>query len=271
MTERAACRTATIPHTLSTRPAPSGALLEVVALDRIARAARRAPGLPGGAGVLAALVLVVAACTTSTPSSAPAPTPTKTPAEVATEVPTSTPASTDAPTSAPTDAPTAAPTAAPTPTPAPTATPTPAPVAWQKHTSKRFQYAIAYPPGWIVTPGDATHADQFDAFNYPYIYVSRDTVGGSASVALTVTDIIRTTKSHYKARVTANRPIRLAGGYSGRIVTFKGKDGTVPVTIQKIFVAKGREGYFLSMYADNATVATGADVFERMYRSWRPR
>ncbi len=225
---------------------------------------------------LATLALVAAACGPQTPT----PSPSSTAAAIATSAPTPTTiAPTPTPTASPTPLPTstAAPTPgpgatpAPTPTPAPIPTPKPSPVAWAKHTSVRFKYTIEYPPNWVVTRGDATHADQFDNFDYPYIYVSRDTVSGSISVPLTVSDVIRETKSHYKAKVTANKPISLAGGYGGRIITFKGLDRGVPVTIQKIVVGKGNAGYFLSMYATSTTRTEGLAIFQRMYRSWRPR
>ena len=238
-------------------------------------------GLPVAVIGIAIVVLALAAVAGgafmlagASPTPSPAAIATRSPgAPASLEIPTLAPtaAPTDEPTAAPTDEPSTEPTAEPTlaPTPEPTSTPAPTPEPWAKHTSKRFQYSIQYPPSWFVTKGDATHADQFDGFGYPYVYVNRDVVGGRISIPLTVSDVIRTTKSHYKAKVTSNKAIKLAGGYAGRIVTFKGMDGTVPVTIQKVVVGKGREGYFLSLYVDDVQRQDGLDIFKRMYRSWR--
>lgn len=244
--------------------APADPPLKEPHLDRSDRAAWIRPTRRGPAVAAVMALLLAAACTTSTPTASP-------PAPSATAAPT------DAPTAAPTDAPTptptpsAAPTATPAPTPEPTAAPTPTPEAWLRHTSTRFQYVIDYPPAWVVTPGDAKHADQFNGFGYPYVYVSRDAVKGTISVKLTVNDVIKSTKATYKAKVTANKPIRLAGGFAGRIITFTGMDGAVPVTIQKIVVGKGKEGYFLSLYATDLALDTSLRTFKTMYTSWRPR
>ncbi len=241
---------------------------------------RRRAGAVVASIALAGLVVVAAACASSNPTPSPssatagvvasgspsvAASPVASPAASASVAPTSTPEPTS--TAAPTA--TQAPTATPAPNPTPTPAPTPSP--WAKHTSTRFKYAIDYPTGWIVTKGDRTHADQFDNYAYPYIYVSRDTVPGTISVSRTVDEVIRQTRSHFKAKVTTNKGIKLAGGYSGRIVTFTGVDSGVAVTIQKIIVGKGNAAYFLSMYAETAHRDEGMAIFQHMYRSWRPR
>ena len=64
--------------------------------------------------------------------------------------------------------------------------------------------------------------------------------------------------------------MKLAKGYSGRIVTFTGVDHGVKVTIVKIFVAKGRSGYFIEMWSDRTTTAADLKLFKQMYTTWRP-
>jgi hypothetical protein len=164
------------------------------------------------------------------------------------------------------------PTASPSPTPSPTPTPKPTPVPWKAYTSKLYHYKVTYPPSWIVTPGSARLTDQFDGFGYPYVYIWRDVVpaGRYASVSLTVSHDIATTKSHYHAKVVSNKSIRLAGGYSGKIVVYTGTDHGLKITIRRIFVAKGRVGYFLDLFGDSTAATGDAALFKKMYLSWRP-
>ena len=160
--------------------------------------------------------------------------------------------------------PTPRPTATPVPTPAPT------PVPWKTFTSKRYHYKMSYPPDWVVTPGNAQYQDQFDSFGYPYIYVTRDTVTNQVSVSITVNGEIAYMKSHYKAKLVSNKGIKLASGYSGRLLTFTGVEQGLKVTIQLIVVAKGRVGYFISLFADSRTADQDRGLFRKMYLTWRP-
>jgi hypothetical protein len=176
-----------------------------------------------------------------------------------------------APSASPSSAPTATPVPTPTPTAAPTAAPTPVPtpVPWKTYKSKRNRYSVKYPPTWIVTPGSARVADQFDAFGYPYVYISRDTVSTSVSVSLTVTHDIAYNKSHYKAKLKSNKAISLHG-YSGRILVFEGTDNGLKVRIERIIIARGKVGYFLSLYADRVTATADHATFKKLYQSWKP-
>ncbi|MFL5647645.1 MAG: hypothetical protein ACJ776_04535 [Chloroflexota bacterium] len=179
-----------------------------------------------------------------------------------------------APTAAPTATATAAPTArsSPTATPLPTATPVPTaaptPVPWQSYRSKRFHYKIKYPPGWIVTPGTTKTADQFDEYVAPWVTVYRDTVAGLASVNLTVTRDVAYYKSHYKAKLLSNKPIKL-DGWLGRILTFKGSRDGRTLLMQHIIIAKGRIGYFIDMDGDYDQAAPDKALFRTMYKTWR--
>jgi hypothetical protein len=189
----------------------------------------------------------------------------------ATVSPTTSASSTAAPTATPAPIATPAPTATPVPaaTPVPTATPAPTPTPWKTRKSKRFHYVIKYPPTWVATPGSAKFADTYDGYDYPYVYISRDTVPGSVSISRTVTSDIAYYKSHYKAKVISNKAIKLKG-WSGRIVTYKGKDGRLNVIIQKIILAKGSVGYFLTMIGEASTADADKAVFKKMYRTFRP-
>jgi hypothetical protein len=222
---------------------------------------------------IAALLItaaVVAACGADATSPAPASHAAVGQASPSTEVVASADPSTP-PSSAPSGTPAATPAATPTPTAAPTAAPTPVPtpVPWKAYKSKRNHYTIKYPPTWIVTPGSAKIADQFDAYGYPYVYISRDTVSTSVSVSLTVTHDIAFNKSHYKAKLKSNKAIRLHG-YSGRILVFEGTDNGLKVRIEQIIIAKGKVGYFLSLFADRTTAVADHATFKKMYQSWKP-
>jgi hypothetical protein len=183
--------------------------------------------------------------------------------------------SADAPTgsSAPTPSTAATARPSPTPTPIPTAspipTPEPTPIPWNTHRSKRFHYKMDYPPEWVVTPGTAKLADAYDGYDYPYVYVSRDTVSNAVSISRTVTADVGYHKSHYKAKVVSNKPIKLAG-WSGRIITYTGKINGLKVTIQRIILGKGRVGYFLTMHGEAATTAADKAIFKAMYRTFKP-
>jgi len=171
----------------------------------------------------------------------------------------------------PSPSPIPSPTVAPTPTPTPTLAPTPSPtpVPWKTYTSKRFHYKMSYPPDWIVTPGSATLADQYDNFGYPYIYVTRDVVSTTVSISKTVTFEISYFKSHYHAKLTANQAIKLAG-YAGRMLTFSGTDNGVTVIIKEVIIAKGKVGYFLTMFGQAEKLVADRSLFKKMYTTWRP-
>ena len=142
---------------------------------------------------------------------------------------------------------------------------------WKSYTSKRYHYKIQYPPTWIVTPGSAGISDQYDAYDYPVLYVSRDTVpsGSIASVRLTISHDIAWYKSHYKTVVVSNKSIKVAG-WSGRLLILRGTDNGRTVLIQHLVVAKGRVGYTLNLYGDNNTAGADRALFKRIYGTWRP-
>src|SRR6478672_5734779 len=159
----------------------------------------------------------------------------------------STPSPTPSPSPSPTPTASPAPTATPTATPIPTPTPTPPPPPpREKVTSKRYHYTIKYPPTFIATAGSAGISDQFDAYDYPYIYVSRDTVSGTISVSRTVTHEIAVTKTHYKATLSSNSSITIAG-WSGRLLKYTGSDNGVKVELEQIVVARGSVVYFMDL------------------------
>jgi hypothetical protein len=128
-----------------------------------------------------------------------------------------------------------------------------------------------YPPTWIVTPGSAKLPDQFDGFGLPIVYVDRDTVSGTASVSLTVTHEINYMKTHFKGKLVSNKSIKLAGGFSGRILTFTAVDDGRKMTVQEIIVGKGSVGYFIWMWGDFETTRADQRLFKSFYTSWKPR
>jgi hypothetical protein len=212
--------------------------------------------------ILVALLVagVVAACDSGVTSSAP-------PASAAVAV-ISSPAPSPSPSAAP--SPTPSPTATPSATPTPTPTPAPTPEPWKTYKSARFHYLIKYPPTWIVTPGSSKLSDLFDDFDSTFLYITRDTVSGTASVNLTVSGDIAYYKSHYKAKLSSNKAIKLAG-WSGRILIFTGVDNGEKVLIQRIVLAKGSVGYLMTNWSDLSDAAVARAIFKKMYLTWRPR
>ena len=206
-------------------------------------------------------ILVVTAC--DAPAITPSPSPlaaVEPSASAGSPVPSSTPVSS------------ATPLATATPLPTPTASPTPAstPEPWQAYTSKRFHYKIKYPPNWVVTPGSAKIADQFDFYAYPYAYVSRDVrPTGTVSLSLTATHEIAYYKSHYKAKVVLNKSVKVAG-WPGRLLIFSGLDDGFMMQFQVLILARGRVAYFISM--DGFFGAGKADkaLFKKMYSTFKP-
>ena len=127
---------------------------------------------------------------------------------------------------------------------------------------------MKYPPTWVVTPGDSKTPDEYDGYGAPYVYVSRDTVSGVASINLTMTRDIAYYKSHFKAKVLSNKPIKL-DGWLGRIITFKGSRDGRTLLMQHIILAKGRVGYFIDMDGDYDQAAADKALFKAIYKTWR--
>ena len=190
-----------------------------------------------------------------------APSPSSSAALIASSAPTAT----GTPTA--TATPTATPTAEPTATPSPS--PTPTPVPWAIHKSKVFKYQIKYPPDWIVTPGSASRADLIDDFDSRYVYIDRDTVSTSVDVTGTVDQEKAYYKSHYKAKLVSDKKVHV-GSLSGRLLTFNGVDDGRKVRIQHLIIARGKVGYFVTMYSDPGNEAADAKLFLRMYNSFKP-
>jgi hypothetical protein len=212
------------------------------------------------------VALAVAGCGDAT--SPPAPSPSASDAVVAVASPTSA-QPTPSPrvpqtTPAATPSPTARPTATPTPTPVPTPTP------WKTHKSKRFKYSVRYPPDWVVTPGSAKLADQFDDYTTHFVFISRDTVKGVASVSLTTQHDIATFRSHYKAKLVSNKRVTVRG-WTGRLLTFNGKDDGRKIYIQHLILTKGHAGYIIEMFSDRGNAKADRALFKKIYKSFRPK
>ena len=220
-------------------------------------------GLPMRISMVVVIASLVAGCASAPPSSEPGTTVGATPTPQLVTPTAAAPSATHQPTPAPTVAPTVAPTA--TPTVAPTATPQP----WATYKSKREHYVIQYPPTWVVTPGSATRADQFDGYGYPYLYVQRDVVPRTVSISATVSGEKAYYKSHYKAKLISNKAVKLHG-YSGRLLTFKGDDNGLKVQVQELILAKGRVCYFLEMWSMIDDAAADKVLFKKIYKTWRP-
>jgi hypothetical protein len=219
------------------------------------------------ASLAIAIAVAVVGCAGSSTSTAP----TTSLAAVAagpSAAPSAVPSVSASPRPSPTDGGTQVATSNPPPTVAPTLPP-PIPARWKSYKSKRYHYRIDYPPPWVVTPGKAQFADQYDGYGYAHVYVSRDDTPGQISMSRTVSSEIAYNKSHYKARLVSNKAIKLAG-WSGRSLTFTGKQNGYGVTIRQIVLAKGHIGYFIWMNGLTTTADSDGFVFKKMYRTFKP-
>lgn len=214
--------------------------------------------------LLIAAVLIVAACGASTTSSAPAS------QAVAASAGTVAEASASAEASAEPSA-TAEPSAAtPEPTPVADPTPAPTPAPWKTFVSTRYKYSVKYPPSWVVTKGSAKLADQIDDYTSHFVFLSRDTVSGVASISLTVTHDTAYYKSHYKGRLASSQKVTV-NGWPGRLLTFNGSDNGRKLYIQHLILAKGKVGYIVEMFSDQGAASADKALFKKIYKTFRPR
>jgi hypothetical protein len=175
--------------------------------------------------------------------------------------------STAAATPAPT--PTASPVVTPEPTATPAPTPSPTPVPWVTYKSKLFKYSIKHPPDWIVTPGSSDRTDLIDDFDAHYVYLERDTVATWVDIKGTVDQEKAFYKSHYKAKLISDKKVSV-GALSGRLLTFNGSEDGRKFRIQHLIIARGKVGYFVTMFSDPGNEKADAKLFLRMYNSFKP-
>jgi hypothetical protein len=57
----------------------------------------------------------------------------------------------------------------------PSPSPSPTPLPFLAYKSSLNHYAITYPSGWRVSPGDKDHLDGFDSYDEARFYVGRQT------------------------------------------------------------------------------------------------
>jgi hypothetical protein len=220
-------------------------------------------------GIVAMSAIVWACGSTQSPSPGPS---SPAPSQLALASPSAEPSPSVAPSASDTASPSPSDSASPSPSPTatPLPTPSPTPVPWQTYTSKLYHYKISYPPNWIATPGSAKRADEFDNYDRPWVFVERHTVSGIVSVSLTASADSAYMKSHYAAKLVTTKSLKLAGGYSGKFLLYRGKDNGVAITVQEVFVAKGRVGYILTSWGYREQESPDIRLFKQMYTSWRP-
>ena len=167
---------------------------------------------------------------------------------------------------------TPSPTPVATPTPTPTPSPTPTPEPWQSYTSKKLKYSIKYPPDWVATPATPGYSDYFDDRDSTGVAVDRDVVdaGFVSAVDRTAKAEIAYYKSHYDAKVLSNKKAKVAG-WNGRLIKMVGKEDGVDTYYQLLLLAKGRVGYFLDWRSDNGNRDADKALFERIYKTFKPK
>lgn len=161
-------------------------------------------------------------------------------------------------------------TATPTPTATPAPTPVPTPVPWKTYKSKRYKYSMKYPSDWVVTPGSAGHADQFDDYQTHFVTVYRDSVSTFVDLNGTVSQEIALMKSHYKAKLLTNKVVHV-GAYSGKILTFTATDNGRKYYVQIVIIKRGAVGYFIDMWSNPGAEAADRKLFLRIYDSFKPQ
>jgi hypothetical protein len=184
--------------------------------------------------------------------------------------PTSSVALAASPTPSTSPSPSPSSTATPTPTATPAPTPVPTPEPWKTYRSKRYKYSMKYPPDWVVTPGSAGHADQFDDYQSHFVTVFRDTVSTFVDLNGTVSQEIALMKSHYKAKLLTNQVVHI-GAYSGKILTFNATDNGRKYYVQIVIIKRGAVGYFIDMWSDPGAEAADRKLFLRIYNSFKPQ
>jgi len=175
-----------------------------------------------------------------------------------------------APSVAPEATPTPTPAATPTPSPTPSSTPTPEP--WQSYTSKKLKYSMKYPPDWVVTPATPGYSEQFDDRGITFVFVDRyPGVGGSVTaLERSAKAEVAYYKSHYDAKVLSNKKARVAG-LPGRLIKMTGQVDDVETYFQVLLVANGRMEYRLDWQSPDGDHDADKALFERMYKSFRPK
>jgi hypothetical protein len=158
----------------------------------------------------------------------------------------------------------------PSPTPSPTATPKPTEAAWQDFTSPNQHYTMQFPPGWFARPGDSQHLDEFDSLAFARLYVGQQDSRQVVDVDRVLSTEISHLKGEISGKVVSNKPIKLAGGYAGRIVELVGTDFGRPVSLTHILVAKGKRWYWFNYFIDYPDTSPGRELLEPTYKTWRP-
>ena len=100
--------------------------------------------------------------------------------------------------------------------------------------------------------------------------MTRDVISTTVSISVTVTAEIAYVKSHYHGKLISNQAIKLANDYAGRLLTFSATEDGLKVVIKEVVVAKGKVGYFLSLFGEAETAVADRTLFRRMYLTWRP-
>jgi hypothetical protein len=154
-----------------------------------------------------------------------------------------------------------------TPVESPAGTPSPSARPWKTYRSARFHYSLKYPPDWVVTPGSAKLPDAFDDFER-FIYASRTTVSGTASLSLTIAFETNYMKSHYRAKLLTSASLT-AARWPAKLLTFHATRDGRRFFVQELIVVKGNAAYFLVWWSDQGNEAADRSLFRRIFRTFR--
>jgi hypothetical protein len=113
---------------------------------------------------------------------------------------------------------------------------------WQRFTSKRYHYKIAYPYDWDAT-GTEKDFDYFDSPSDTFIAATRYSARGLALNAL-VKLAIAYDKTHFHSALDSNVAFTLAG-LKARLVTYHATVAGKKVVEYEVFVVKGSYAYDL--------------------------
>jgi hypothetical protein len=117
-----------------------------------------------------------------------------------------------------------------------------------------------------VTPGSAKLPDSFDNFER-FVYVSRTSISGKVSLALTVTFETNYMKSHYRARLLTSASLT-AGGWPAKLLTLNATRDTRRFYVQELVIAKANAAYFLVWWSDRGNEPSDRSLFRRIFKTF---
>ena len=133
---------------------------------------------------------------------------------------------------------------------------------------------MKYPSDWVVTPGSEQARRSVTTGSGPPGSTSPGDAVSSGSTASDEPDgvarRISYNKSHFKAKLLVNKNTTVAG-WPARLLIFSGVDNGVKMYFQRLNVARGRVGYFITMDGLYQDAKADKTLFREIYLTFKPR